>query len=256
MGSSNTANNIVDDDIMELIEEANKIVRSCSGINCNFSTTTQTQISQSLSKTAQNRASGIIYDFSIPRNSVVARNIYDGYLNLGAAVSSTYSYQCGSTTANNVNCILNSDSVQTARNNLVLILTEPVTNNQDHIIILSIVLGISMIAFILFLIFLAIGLFEFVTITPDSYPKFINYQYIQDVTQSNKVIPISVSPTSNLSSSTINTIALAEMSPTINTVRISPTINTARIPPTINTVALAGISTPASPFDGVDAISE
>ncbi|CAH6420052.1 Hypothetical protein HVR_LOCUS1083 [uncultured virus] len=193
MGASigtSTANTIVDTDTLELVSEADNIVRSCSGTNCNFSSATQTQITQKLSTTAQEQADATLLLFSIPNNSVVGRNIYNGYLNLGSAVSSTYNYQCGATTVNSVNCVTSASSVQAAQNNLQSLLTEPAINNTNHIIILSILFGIAVIAFILFFVFLIIGLFEFLVKAPFEGAKYM--QTIQQTAQANQQPTITV----------------------------------------------------------------
>lgn len=157
---NDTASAIVTTDTIELINQADSIVSACTGTNCNFSQQTQTSIIQQLSSTAQAQANNTISLLAIPISSVSARNIYNGYLNLGAAVSFTYNYQCGATTVNSTSCVENAATVQAAQDNLASILVEPTTNFTNHVAILSILAVIGIIAVFLFFIFLIIGFFE------------------------------------------------------------------------------------------------
>jgi len=155
---NDTTTTIVTSDTMELINQADSIVKSCTGVNCNTSPATRQSITQKLSSTAQAQANSVMSAFSIATSSVVGRNIFNGYIDLAAAVSSTYNYQCGTTTVNSVNCVTSADSVQTAQNNLESLLLEPITNDSAHIIILSILIVIGIISFILFLVFMLVWL--------------------------------------------------------------------------------------------------
>lgn len=178
---NDAAATIVETDTLAMIAEADSIVKSCTGPNCNISTNTRTTITRQLSTLAQNQAQATFALLSIPSSSVLGRNIYNAYLDLGSAVSSVYNFQCGNNTANSTNCVTNASSVQTAQNNLQQLLVQPAVNEANHVIILSILLGIGIIAFILFFIFLIIGLFEKMLEAPELGASYM--QHIQQQTQ-------------------------------------------------------------------------
>jgi len=162
-----TAAAIVDTDTLQLIYQANSIVQSCTGgPGCNTSPETRTSITQQLSKTAQDEANDTLRVLSLPSCSVLGRNIYNGYIDLAAAIASVYNYQCGNTTVNSTACVTNATSVQTAQDNLQSLISQPATDNTKHIIVLSILLCIAVIAFILFFVFFIIGLVGTLTIAP------------------------------------------------------------------------------------------
>ena len=162
-----TAAAIVDTDTLQLITQANFIVQSCiGGPGCNTTPETRTSITENLSKTAQEEANETLRLLSIPPSSVLGRNIYNGYIDLAAAVASVYNYQCGNNTVNSTACVTNATSVQTAQDNLQSLIEQPAIDNTKHIIILSILLCIGIIAFILFFVFLIIGLVGTITVAP------------------------------------------------------------------------------------------
>jgi hypothetical protein len=156
---NDTAATIVETDTLALIARADNIVKNCTGTNCNVSDVTRTSITQNLSKLAQEQSMATLILLSISTSSIIGREIYEAYLNLGAAVASVYNFQCGNN-VNNTTCVTNATSVKTAQNNLENLLVQPATNEANHIVVVSILLIIGIIAFILFFIFLIIGLFE------------------------------------------------------------------------------------------------
>ena len=156
---------IVNNDTLQLIYQANEIVQSCKGgIGCNFSSETKKLIEKNLSQTAQQQSYNTLRLLSISTLSVLGRNIHNGYIDLAAAVSSVYIYQCGSTTINSTTCVTNSSSVKISQNNLESLISQPYIDNTNNIIIMSILLTISIISFTLFIIFLIIGFTEIPTI--------------------------------------------------------------------------------------------
>lgn len=158
--SNGTVTNIVTADTNQLIDLANSIIQQCNYPNCSISPATQTKITQSLSTLSQHQATTTLNSFAIPISSVPGRNIFNGYLDLGSAVSSTYLYQCGSTTINSTTCVNNASNVKIAQRNLEELLTEPVTNEGNYLIGLSILASLAVITIMLFLIFLILGIFE------------------------------------------------------------------------------------------------
>src|SRR5579871_2909879 len=157
---NDTASAIVTTDTVELINQANSIVMGCSGTNCNTSSQTQNSIIQQLSTMAQSQANYTINILNIPVTSPAARNIYNNYINLGAAVAFTYNYQCGATTLNSTNCVENATTVQLAQDSLANALVEPTTNFTNHVTILSILAIIGVIALFIFFIFIIVGIVE------------------------------------------------------------------------------------------------
>lgn len=157
---SETAKTIVNTDTLTLIERANIIVIGCTGTNCNVSDSTRRIIKQELSTLSQEQSNATLTLLSLTPSSTLSRNINDAYINLGAAVSSVYNFQCGNITVNATNCVTNASSVQIAQNNLESLLVQPATNEINHIVVLSILFIVAMIAFLLFFIFLLIGLIE------------------------------------------------------------------------------------------------
>lgn len=149
---------IVQTDTFRLIAEADSIVRSCTGTNCNTSSATQTAITQQLSLLAQQQSTETQQLLSIPNNSVIGRDIYEGYLNLGAAVAAVYNFQCGANTVTSESCVTSSTTVQNAQQNLENILTVPAETESTHIIVLSVLFSLIFIFSFLFFIFLLIGL--------------------------------------------------------------------------------------------------
>lgn len=158
--SSDVVSTLIDTNTKDLITNSDNIVRNCSGTNCNTSVETRNKIISSNSTLAQKQAYETLNTFSIPNNSVLGQQVFNNYLDLGSAVSTSYVFQCGSTTINSTSCVNNSQSVQNAQNNLRNILNEPATNNINHLIILSIIWTLGIIFSILFLVFFIIGLFE------------------------------------------------------------------------------------------------
>lgn len=186
---NNTAEVIVDTDTVELIAQADSIVQSCTGLNCNISPDTQNKITQNLSSTAQTQANDAIKVLSIPPSSILARDVFDGYIELATAVSSTYNYQCGATTVNSASCVTSSSSVQSAQNNLVSLLSPPAEADVNHIVIVSILMAIAVTAFILFFVFLIIGLVGSLTAVPSEGAAYIEriQEAATNVSQANQV---------------------------------------------------------------------
>lgn len=218
---NDAAATIVETDTLAMTAEADNIVRSCTGPNCNVSTTTRTNITRQLSTLAQNQAQSTFTLLSIPSSSVLGRNIYNAYLDLGSAVSSVYNFQCGNNTTNSVNCVTNASSVQTAQNNLQSLLVQPAVNEANHVIILSILLSIGIIAFILFFIFLIIGLFEKMLEAPE-----LGATYMQHIQEQAQVPIIQAQPISQQVAQTL----------------VSPVTQSTRV------------ALPASPFDTTDPV--
>jgi len=146
---------LVETDTIFLIATANNIVSSCTGTNCSTSYVTRTSIKQQLSKLAQQQAYINIRLLGIEENSVIARNIYDGYLNLGSAVESVYNYQCGNSDTGN--CVENSNIVKKYQDELVRILISPVYIQTKRLIITSFLLILFLLAILMSFIFITIG---------------------------------------------------------------------------------------------------
>lgn len=207
-----TAATIVETDTLALIAEADSVVQSCTGPNCNVSQDIRNTINQNVSQLAQEQSNLTLSALSIPSSSVLGRQIYTAYVNLGAAVASVYNFQCGDTITNSTTCVLNASSVQTAQNNLQSLLNQPTQNEINHLIILSILAIIALIAFILFFIFLIIGLFEKMFEAPEAGAEYMSHiqqlstqpnQQIQSYSQSknpsilqvqSEKIPVPASP--------------------------------------------------------------
>jgi len=199
---ANFARTIVTTNTTDLINLANDIVTSCTGPNCNVSDSTRTSITQQLSLLSQKQSDDTIVILSIPKSSTTARNIYNSYLNLAASVSSVFNYQCGDTT-NNSSCITNSSSVISAQDSLVSILTQPATNEFNHITVIAILLSVTFIAILFFLIFLLVGLLNTAFDSPTYSYSYQQPRLIQLIPQSynlpistpvNYNIPTPVSP--------------------------------------------------------------
>jgi hypothetical protein len=156
----NTAVGIVSTDTVVLIDEANNIVKACSGPNCNVAPSTRDAITKRLASVATEQANYAVFLFSIPVSSILARNIHQSYLELAAAVSSVYSFQCGDDTVKGGDCTINSSAVTTAQNNLVNTMSQPATVEINHMIVLSILAIIGLISIFLFFVFMLIGLLE------------------------------------------------------------------------------------------------
>lgn len=160
------ATTIVTNDTSALVSQADNIVRGCTGLNCNTSIATRTSITQNSSRLAQEQSRSTLSALGIPSSSTLGRQIYEGYLELGAAVASVYNFQCGNSTVNSLTCVSNASSVQTAQINLVSLLSEPISNDINHITALSILSTITLIAFIVFFIFFMISIAESLEETP------------------------------------------------------------------------------------------
>jgi hypothetical protein len=190
-----TAVTIVNTDTLALIDRANTIVNACTGTNCNVSESTRREITQQLSTLSQQQTNATLTLLSIPSTSVLARNINDSYLNLSAAVSSVYNFQCGDNTMNATNCVTNASSVQVAQNNLESLLIQPATNETNHILVLSILFGITILTIFLFFIFLIVGMIE--TYPPETVPIQIlqqpNIKIIRNDTLSVPPVPTNIS---------------------------------------------------------------
>jgi len=196
---NSTAEVIVDTGTLRLINEANLIVKSCTGgPECNTSIQTRNLIKENLSKTAQEEAINTLKILSVPPSSVLGRNIYNGYIELAANVSAVYIHQCGSSTVNATACVTNASSVQSAQTKLRSLLVQPATDEAKHIIVLSILLSIGIIAFIIFIVFFIIGIVGALSITPVAGAKYMkNIEYKPETTPVKNVetqVAVPVSP--------------------------------------------------------------
>lgn len=160
MSGNDTANTIVTNDTQSLINQADNIVRSCTGTNCNTSITTRRSITENSSLLAQQQSTNTLSSLGISSSSVLGRQINDAYLDLGSSVSSVYNYQCGNSTVNSTQCVTSASSVNEAQNNLESLLTQPASDNTTNIVVVSILASIGLIFFILFVVFLIIGFVE------------------------------------------------------------------------------------------------
>src|SRR5947208_4321077 len=158
---SSLATTIVRLDTQALINEADNIVKSCSGTNCNTSNAVRTSITESLSFLAQQQSNATLRYLSISSSSVLGRQIYEAYLDLSASVSSVYNFQCGNNTITSSTCVPNALPVITAQNNLQTLLVTPAINNAKHIAVLSLTAFLLILTFGMFIFFLFIGLFEY-----------------------------------------------------------------------------------------------
>jgi hypothetical protein len=201
LGNS-TAETIVNENILELIYTANSIVSACTGPNCNVANSTQTKIKQQLSLVSQQQFETTLSLLSIPTSSIIAKEIFNAYLDLAASVSSVYNYQCGATINTSTECVTNSSSVKSSQYRLQQLLTIPAINQVNHITIVSILSTIAFVAMLLFLILFLLGLieslFNVISETPTQqpviylYPQYPTNQYI--IPQSHESIPLPVSP--------------------------------------------------------------
>lgn len=156
-----SAQNLVQNNTNSLISQANTIVSQCSGPNCNTSSATQTLIYESLSSSAQTMSYETIINYSIPQNTVIARRILQGYIDLAAAVATVYSFQCGAQTTNN-NCVIHASSVIQAQNHLITILVIPINDYQSYVAMTSLLSIMSVILGIMIFIFIIFGIFELI----------------------------------------------------------------------------------------------
>ena len=235
---------IVHTDTLAMIFQADNIVRACTGTNCNVSPSTRTTITQQLSMLAQDQATATLFLLSIPSSSVLGRNIYEAYLDLGAAVASVYNFQCGDVTVNSTNCVTNASSVQTAQSNLQNLLITPAINETNHILILSILFSITIITSILFFIFLIIGLFQRMFESPTLYMTHLQDNSQVPIMQPYSQVPI-MQPYSQV--------------PIIQTSSQVPIIQTSSEVPIIQTSSQAvapKVAVPVSPFNTDTSVSE
>lgn len=178
MSANQTATSMVRADTLALIDKANDIVRNCSGVNCNLSRTTRASIMQELSKLAQRQSNLALVSLSILPSSILGRNIYDAYLRLGFAVSSTYNYKCKDDVTTGQKCVTSSPYVREVQSDLEDLLRWPIADRTDRAIVLSILLSVGMLALLLFLAFFIIGLSrDEVKNIPKIYPDPINPSY-------------------------------------------------------------------------------
>jgi hypothetical protein len=171
-------------DTTALISQANIIVQACTGTNCNVSQETRRAITEKLSILAQEQSDTTLFLLGIPKSSVIGRNIYESYLNLGAAVSSVYNFQCGNNVTNSYTCVPNSNNVKLAQDSLQTLISQPAQNEIHHITILSILMSIAIIALILFFVFLIIGMIETLIYTPGYIYRSLHHQSQQPTIQS------------------------------------------------------------------------
>jgi hypothetical protein len=165
--SNDTVDSIVTSDTNQMIDLANSIILQCNFPNCNISPVTRTKITQSLSTLSQQQATITLNSYAIPTSSVTGRNIFDAYLDLSSAVSSTYIYQCGSNPSTSNTCVNNASNVQNAQENLKTLLNQPVTNQSNYLVGLSLLASVAVVTLMLFLIFMILGISESINSTSD-----------------------------------------------------------------------------------------
>jgi hypothetical protein len=160
--ASSTAQQIVRNDTATLISEADTVTSSCTGLNCNVSPANRAAVTSKLSQVAQQQAADTIYLLSVPTTSILARNIFDGYLQLAAAVSGSYNYQCGNLVDSK--CTAAASPVHDAQFALEIILTDPAANELSHLTVLSVIAAMMAIFAILFFVFVLIGVAQRTTV--------------------------------------------------------------------------------------------
>ena len=105
---------------------------------------------------AQSQAKIFLGEFKVPQSSVLGRQIWDGYLNLGAAVAAVYNYECGDLIPNSFSCTNDKIAVVKAQLNLETLMTPIIQNNVTTILVIAILwilFGISILCFMVFLFF-------------------------------------------------------------------------------------------------------
>ncbi len=147
---------IVQKDTNILIEQADDIVKSCSGTNCNTSSETTTKIRNDLNSSALNMAHVTINLLNININTEIAQNIITGYNTLSANISTAYTYQCGAVVPGNT-CVNNSLSVQAAQLSLSSTIEPAYNANFENMIILCALASIIIICTMLFFAFFSVG---------------------------------------------------------------------------------------------------
>lgn len=243
---------IVVTDTNQLIDRADSVIQQCNYPGCSQSPATQTKITQSVSRLSQEQAVITLNAFAIPISSVPGRNIFDAYQNLGSAVSSTYLYQCGSTTINSNACVNNVDRVKVAQQNLEDLLVGPVTAESNYLIGLSVLASLAVIMMMLFLIFILIGIFASLsTVPPEELgrcqctPKAAPINTVLAINA--PTIPVSNRPTMSISN-------LPKESTIISPINI-PTIPVSNIPtiPVSNIPTMSVSNTPTNEWVPVPA---
>jgi len=157
---STVTNEIVITDTNALISRADSIVNSCTGPNCNTSSATRNKITQELSLLSQEQANTLLKSLTIPPSAEIARAILFAYIELGASVSSVYSFQCGDNPTISMTCVSNATSVKQAQKQLDTVIQEPVANGVNHFAVISILIVIASIAFLFFVFFFLFGLLD------------------------------------------------------------------------------------------------
>lgn len=190
--NNNISSTIVKLDTEALITQADNIVKTCTGTNCNISTSTRLSITQNSSFLAQEQFEETIRFLSISRSSVLGRQIYEAYINLGAAVASVYNFQCGNNTVTSSTCVPNAISVITAQNELQSLLLTPITNNTKHVAVLTLISFLIFISISLFFLFLILGLFEYLieVVVEERVERTLQVQPVQPA----QVQPVQVQP--------------------------------------------------------------
>jgi hypothetical protein len=146
----------------DLIAKADSIVAVCLGPSCNVSPATTLKIKQDLSTLAQSQANLTLRGLGLNQSTVIAFQIKRGYLELGAAVAATYSYQCGASIVSGNSCTFNGSNVVAARHNLEGLLNQAIGVDINRIIVISLMAAAAIIFVALFLIFVIVGSVEFV----------------------------------------------------------------------------------------------
>lgn len=160
--SQTTAATIVTAATTDLIAKADSIVVVCVGAGCNTNPATTLKIKEELSSLARRQAHLILKGLGVRQSSVIGFQIETGYLALAAAVSATYSYQCGASTVTSNSCTFNGSNVVLARHNLQALLNRAIGVDLNRIIVSSLLLIGALIFVALFLIFMIVGTVEFV----------------------------------------------------------------------------------------------
>ena len=143
---------LVDSDIITLINRADSIVSSCTGTNCNISPNTRRQVVVQLSELSQDLSRNTLKLLSLPPNTISARNITAGYIQLSSTISSVYNYSTAQV------CVTSNLRVIRARDTLISLLITQIVQQNNDFIALSIISVIIVVSLILFLVFLIIGL--------------------------------------------------------------------------------------------------
>lgn len=154
--SGQSAQDIVDNNVNDLISTANTIVSSCKGLNCNKSELTRTSIRNTLSMMSLQQSKNTIFLLSIPSSSSFARSVRDIYLDMGSSVASNYNYRCQNIVPNSFTCVNTSPEVIAIKNKLVALLQPAVSTTTNNSIVYSSVGILLILVFTLFVIYITV----------------------------------------------------------------------------------------------------